>query len=438
MTRGPSGRATHAPRTTTVFALTLAAVLTVGIGIATAQTVITFTDFSDKSSLQLNGSTAANNPSGQTFLRLTSGNGQAGSAFLIEPIELAADASFSTNFAFRILNPTGLFDTDGVQGADGIVFVVQTDSASAGGGGGGIGYDGLEPSVGIEFDTWNNGAPDNNNGNHVGINVNGETDSLGTVTPITPAINDGSTWYAWVDYNGATDLLEVRLSQTNVRPATATTSATVDLPTVLGVTDAFVGFTSGTGGAGGDHDILSWTFVNAFNPVGLNEPPVANAGPDQSVTATAGGTTVTLNGTASTDPDGDTLTYTWTGPFTGGTATGPSPTVTFANAGSHTVTLAVNDGNGGTDTDEVVITVAAQAASPTAAPASPTPAPTTPTPRPSPAAGALPDTAAGDDAAALLGGGSLIAVALTVLVAANALAFGPRFPKRNQPRSVRR
>ena len=333
------------------------------------QDVFTFTDFSDKSSLTMNGNTPANNPAGQTFLRLTSGTGQAGSAFISTAVTLTTDASFSTNFSFRILNNVGSTDSDGQTGADGITFVVQTVANTAGGGGGGIGYAGLADSVAVEFDTWNNGADDNNDGNHVGIDLEGSTDSLGTVTPITPFINDGNTWYAWVDYNGATDLLEVRLSQVNVRPVTATTSATVDLPTVLGSSNAFVGFTSGTGAAGGDHDILTWTFINAFNPVGVNAAPDANAGPDQSVAQTGTATSVTLNGSGSTDPDGDTLTFSWAGPFNGGTATGATPTVTFATAGAHTVTLTVNDGNGGTDTDTVVINVLAPGATlaPTAA-----------------------------------------------------------------------
>jgi hypothetical protein len=48
----------------------------------------------------------------------------------------------------------------------------------------------------------------------------------------------------------------------------------VDLVTVLGVTDAFVGFTSGTGAAGADHDILSWEFRSTFNPIDAPEPGV--------------------------------------------------------------------------------------------------------------------------------------------------------------------
>lgn len=42
---------------------------------------------------------------------------------------------------------------------------------------------------------------------------------------------------------------------------------------------------------------------------GANNPPIANAGPNQSVSL---GATVTLNGSGSSDPNGDALTYSWT------------------------------------------------------------------------------------------------------------------------------
>lgn len=395
----------------TAVATALATALLVGNVRSTSHTVITFPDFSDTSSLQLNGDAAAQNPAGQSFLRLTSGLNKAGSAFSTAPVTLAADAAFSTSFAFQITAPVGSTDgADGVQGADGITFVVQTQSNTAGGLGGGIGYggDGSTPgilnSVAVEFDTWNNGLPDDNNGNHVGVDTDGSIDSIGSVTPVSPAFNDGSVWYAWIDYNGLTDLLEIRVSQINVRPVTATTSVTLDLPAELGSPNAFVGFTSGTGGAGGNHDILSWTFINAFNPVGLNAAPTAAAGPDQSVTQTTGPTSVTLNGAGSTDPDGDNLTYAWTGPFVEATATGPNPIVSFAGPGTYTITLTVSDGNGGVDTDEVVITVAARpptTASPTATPS------------------ALPDTAV---AATELPPSALAAMVLVAFASGAALA----------------
>jgi uncharacterized repeat protein (TIGR01451 family) len=102
----------------------------------------------------------------------------------------------------------------------------------------------------------------------------------------------------------------------------------------------------------------------------VNRAPTANAGPDQVVSAGATcQAIVTLNGTGSSDPDGDTLTYAWTignllpppilfwstgsstGAITGPTPSGPLP------VGTHTITLTVTDGHGGTASDTVVVTV---------------------------------------------------------------------------------
>ena len=86
-------------------------------------------------------------------------------------------------------------------------------------------------------------------------------------------------------------------------------------------------------------------------------PPVANAGPDQNVEC---GTPVTLDGSASTDPNNDITTYEWFEHF--GAAdqvslgTGVKLTLTLA-AGTHTITLKVTDATGLSATDDVVITV---------------------------------------------------------------------------------
>jgi|GEM_PF-2699321 len=88
----------------------------------------------------------------------------------------------------------------------------------------------------------------------------------------------------------------------------------------------------------------------------VNEPPVAHAGPDQTVFAIPPATTalVTLDGSGSYDPDGDTLTYTWT--WDGNTAYGVNPTVELP-LGTSTVTLVVNDGKVDSEPDTVDITV---------------------------------------------------------------------------------
>ena len=95
--------------------------------------------------------------------------------------------------------------------------------------------------------------------------------------------------------------------------------------------------------------------IGMFQGVALNGPPIADAGEDQTVECTSSlGTSVTLDGTGSYDPDGDTLSYLWTGVF--GTEIGPTPNVTVP-LGANSVTLSVDDGNGATDTDSVEVTV---------------------------------------------------------------------------------
>jgi len=225
-------------------------------------TVINFSNFANCSTLQINGNAACVS----NVLRVTPATfGQSGSAFSNTLIPLGGGNTFSTVFSFQITGSGGSSDGDGL-GADGLTFTVQPNASTAGGGGGGIGYAGISKSVAAEFDTWNNGAgagdPD---GNHVGIDLNGSVFSVVTA-PVATRMNNGAVWWAWIDYNGS--VLELRLSSTSTRPASPTLSYTVNLVSVLGGTQAYVGFTSGTGAAFGNHDILTWQFDNSFAPFG--------------------------------------------------------------------------------------------------------------------------------------------------------------------------
>ncbi len=226
--------------------------------------------FFGASYLALNGSAAQ----AGNVLRVTPANfGQSGSAFSTSTVSLAANASFSTYFQFRFTSPGGSCDSATTCGADGLVFVVQTVGNNVGGSGGGIGYSGINNSIGIEFDTWNNGAGDNNSSNHIGINVNGSVASV-VLAQVTEAdMNGGDIWNAWVDYDSSTQLLEARLGRSATRPGTAIVSLTRDLAADLGTLNAYVGFTSGTGAAFANHDVLSWTLEDRFAPINPNSVP---------------------------------------------------------------------------------------------------------------------------------------------------------------------
>jgi len=88
-----------------------------------------------------------------------------------------------------------------------------------------------------------------------------------------------------------------------------------------------------------------------------NQPPVADAGDDQSVTDTddGGDESVTLDGSGSSDSDGTIAGYVWKEGSTQ-IATGSGPNVTL-DVGVHTITLTVTDDDSAADTDTVAITV---------------------------------------------------------------------------------
>jgi len=97
----------------------------------------------------------------------------------------------------------------------------------------------------------------------------------------------------------------------------------------------------------------------------VNSAPVANAGANQTVTRSGAPAvvTVTLNGTASTDANGDTLTYLWalTTKPTSSTAslsstTAASPTFVADIAGIYVASLIVNDGKVSSSVATVAIT----------------------------------------------------------------------------------
>lgn len=245
-------------------------------------------DFSDLSDFTLNGFTAtyygtsASSGSvpyqphsvysdGQNVLRLVDDQQyQAGSAFISNKINLLKkESSFQSYFEFRITeedDPT----TKESFGSDGLAFVIQNAGADAiGANGGYMGYgsgwgsSGIDPSLAIEFDTYKNDW--DSSYAHVGVDINADMASV-TDYSMDVFFDNGASWYAWVDYDGLNELLEVRLSTTDIRPDAVTLAYNVDLRDLLGLTEdnkygVYMGFTAATGRRTGAHDIRDWEII---------------------------------------------------------------------------------------------------------------------------------------------------------------------------------
>ncbi len=220
-------------------------------------TVIQYDDFSDTTGLTLNGDTQVVNNNLQLTNNVT---WQSGSVFTTNAISLVNDSSFATSFSFKIFDNSFGGDSDGL-GADGLAFVIQTQNANVGGSGGGLGYQSINNSVAVEFDTFDNGSWDNNNGNHVGIGINGNVNTSNNVNePFR--FNEGDVWNVLITFDGISKLFDVSWSMETDSSKGGSISQILDVASILGSTDAYLGFTSGTGLYASTHEILSATFTN--------------------------------------------------------------------------------------------------------------------------------------------------------------------------------
>jgi hypothetical protein len=124
-------------------------------------------------------------------------------------------------------------------------------------------------------------------------------------------------------------------------------------PTSIAVDNERSVYVSGGTFAGNGY-AFRMTTVKYIQPE-YNKAPNADAGLDQTIECGGPeGAAAALDGSKSSDPNGDSLSYSWT--WMGGAASGVNLIVTLP-LGATTVTLTVDDGKGGTVTDTVTITV---------------------------------------------------------------------------------
>ena len=91
----------------------------------------------------------------------------------------------------------------------------------------------------------------------------------------------------------------------------------------------------------------------------VNTAPVADAGVDQSISCTSSmNTTVILDGSLTTDADGDTVALTWAGPF--GSISGIAPSVQLP-VGVHQIQLTATDPFGAQSTSSVEVSITGDA-----------------------------------------------------------------------------
>ncbi|MCU0346616.1 MAG: gliding motility-associated C-terminal domain-containing protein [Saprospiraceae bacterium] len=191
-------------------------------------------------------------------------NGKVGSIWNETKIDL-------TN-SFQVIMELHLGCTD-ANGADGILFGLQPVSTSIGQQGEGLGFQGVSPSIGIEFDTWQNGNLADPSFDHVAITKNGvlnhaaATNLAGPVqaNPSAPNIEDCKWHKLRVNWDAPSQTLEVWFDCSR----RLTYTGDIINEVFGGNPNVFWGFTAATGGANNLQQVcFSYTtFLDKFEDV---------------------------------------------------------------------------------------------------------------------------------------------------------------------------
>ena len=181
----------------------------------------------------------------------TISNWQNGAVWFLDPLNLTEEFTIDLNINF------GNYDSNG---ADGMVFVMQTVGTNLlGDAGGGLGYEGISPSLGVELDTWQNTNMGDPFQDHISIisdgNVNhSASTNLSGPVPASSSnsnIEDGEFHKFRLDWFPDINSLEVYFD------CDLRISVEVDIINDIfgGVTQVYWGFTASTGGSNNNQSV---------------------------------------------------------------------------------------------------------------------------------------------------------------------------------------
>ncbi len=110
------------------------------------------------------------------------------------------DLSFNSYFGVKDAN-----------GADGMAFVLQSQSINAGSDGGGLGYAGISPSIAVEFDSYRNLTYGDPQGDHISIHPNGNINESSAMLPslFLSNIENGQFHATRITWNAALHTMKV-------------------------------------------------------------------------------------------------------------------------------------------------------------------------------------------------------------------------------------
>ncbi|KAK3422570.1 hypothetical protein EUGRSUZ_G03015 [Eucalyptus grandis] len=175
----------------------------------------------------------------------------------------AAPTSFSSEFAFSI-SPGN---------ADGLALVLFPRDFRVGAEA--FGLSGDRRFVAVEYDAWMNEEVGDVNANHVGVDLgNFRSVSVCNASSVGLALSSGEKLKSWVDYDGSSKRLEVRLSKfRDPRPYDPIIAYSIDLLRMWKGEDVYVGISSANGNSSQTISVYSWRFKPRKIPMSMHSLP---------------------------------------------------------------------------------------------------------------------------------------------------------------------